>query len=270
MLSAAEKLEELRGMRRAHGIPVADDQQRWNLHLLDLVGPVIVLGEHLSGLTDELVPIGRVGRDCGVGLIKRGLFQPLGRLLGRGADLLHALRVKVMPSGKRVRRRDQDQFVDDFRIIDGQAQGGAPTEGIAHHVGLFETEILDQLGHVGRHVRKGHRAVERQGASVPLQIDADHLPAFGEGRQYGSEHFDGIEAAMQQDERFAFAVNLIIDFDAVDRGVAGFRRGRHGGLLIALSDGRCDRKGHGRGCDYRKQDLFQHFVPPVSVGAGRR
>src|SRR3989442_12276693 len=93
---------------------------------------------------------------------------------------------------------------------------------------------------------------------MPLQVDGDDLPAFGERREVGAEHLDRSETAVQQDERSAGAVGLVIELDAVHvRVVAHTVRLTSPGALRGARDwclslhGRCDdgggaeRRGHG-------------------------
>ena len=140
---------------------------------------------------------------------------------GSGRHPLHALLVVVVPAREGIGHRGQEQSVDDPRVVDTEPQRGRTAHRIANHVGFVVAEPFDQLGDVGRHVLEGHRAFEGQGAAVPLEIDADHLARLGEFGQHRAEHLDGAEAAMQQHQRFAAAVQLVIELDAVDGRVAG-------------------------------------------------
>ena len=54
-----------------------------------------------------------------------------------------------------------------------------------------------------------------------LQIDTDHLATGSQGRNVRAEHLGRPEAAMEEDQRLATAVDLIGEFDAVDMGQAG-------------------------------------------------
>jgi uncharacterized protein YndB with AHSA1/START domain len=78
------------------------------------------------------------------------------------------------------------------------------------------------------------------------KLDGDYLATLGERRQHRAEHLDRHEAAMQQHQRFAAAVDLVIELDIVDRGVAGLRTGGGHGCLLCLSLGREGRFGQCR------------------------
>src|SRR5438445_678117 len=101
---------------------------------------------------------------------------------------------------------------------------------------------------------------------VALQIDGDELPAFGERREVGAEHLDRSETAMQQDERSAGSVGLVIELDAVHVRVVAqairlaspgaLRGARAWCLSLHGAGGRNDRgdgerRGHGSGTHCR-------------------
>jgi hypothetical protein len=81
---------------------------------------------------------------------------------------------------------------------DGGLQGDA-AQGVAHDVGLFETEVLDQSTDVVRHRLESHWTVDVCRTPVGLQIDGDDLPAFREQRQHLAEHLDRADTAVEQD-----------------------------------------------------------------------
>ena len=57
------------------------------------------------------------------------------------------------------------------------------------------------------------------GPAVALQVDRDHLVVRGERRQHRPEHLARPEPAVEQDQRPAGAVGLVVEVDAVDVGV---------------------------------------------------
>jgi hypothetical protein len=80
--------------------------------------------------------------------------------------------------------------------------------------------MLDQGGDVVGHRLGAQRAVDVRGAAVALQVDGDDAPAGGQRGHDRLEHRAGAEAAVQQHERLAGAVLLVVQGQAVDVGVA--------------------------------------------------
>ena len=183
-----------------------------------------------------------------------------GRTLGVGADRLHPVEIVVVPIAVGVGSGDEDQSIDDFRMVDGEAKGNAPAQRIAHDVGLLVAERLDEFGDVGRHGLEAHGAAERAGAAVGLQVDADDLAVLRQGLDVGPEHLDRTEAAVEQDQRVAFAVGLVPDLDAVDVGETGFDGGWELWHLRGLLGTRGDRCGKAQCCrgDNGKYDVSGH------------
>ena len=75
-------------------------------------------------------------------------------------------------------------------MLDGGPQGDAAAQRVAHDVGLFDPQMLDQGGDVVSHQLEAQRAIDVGGAPMGLQIDGDHLPVLGEGWQHLAEHLD--------------------------------------------------------------------------------
>jgi hypothetical protein len=59
------------------------------------------------------------------------------------------------------------------------------------------------------------RTIDVRGSAVALQVDADDLPTLGERGEVGAERLDRAEAAVQQDERAARSVDLVVELDAI-------------------------------------------------------
>ena len=70
------------------------------------------------------------------------------------------------------------------------------------------------------HQLEAQRAIDVRCAPMGLQMNSDHLPAFGEHRQDWTKHLAGAHAAVQHDERFSSAVDLVVHFEAVHGSVA--------------------------------------------------
>jgi len=107
-------------------------------------------------------------------------------------------------------------------VPDSGLQSNAAAHGVAHDVGFFETEVLDQGGDVVRHRLEAQRAVDVGRAPMGLQIGGDDLPPFCEQRENFAEHLDRADAAMQQDQRFPGAVDLVVHLETVHLGVVTF------------------------------------------------
>ena len=79
-------------------------------------------------------------------------------------------------------------------------------------------------------------AIDVGGPAVTLEVGDDDHVARGERRQERSEHLTRPEPAMEQDERRAGAVDLVVDVQAVELDVLpgarlALRFGGHGVLL---------------------------------------
>ncbi len=129
-------------------------------------------------------------------------------------------------------------------MVDRHAQGDAGAQRIAHDIGPLVPEIADEFGDIGRKRFPTHRPVEGQRMAVCLELHADHLPAFGQRREHRAEHLCRLQPAMEKDERLTRPIDGVIDFDAVDRGVAGL--GRCGQHCLALHGRRCGLGENGR------------------------
>jgi hypothetical protein len=73
------------------------------------------------------------------------------------------------------------------------------------------------------HRGEAHRPVRIRGAAVALHLDSDHLARLRQ-RLHPSLHLaDCRQPAMDQNQRFALAVDLVIEIDAVHVSVAAAR-----------------------------------------------
>ena len=115
-------------------------------------------------------------------------------------------------------------------------EGDAATERVADHVRLAQPEVPDQGRDVVAHQAHVDRPVDIGGPPVALEVGDDHQVAGRERRQQRPEHLTRSEPAMEQDDRPAGAVRLVIEVNPVDVGILpgalGLDRlidGRHGG-----------------------------------------
>ena len=153
-----------------------------------------------------------------VQLIHRRLLHGFCRL-GRHLPLLRKdVRVERIAAKNRRRRHHP---VHHVRVPAGDKDRHARTQRVAHDVGLAELEVGDQRRDVVGHQGGIQRAVADQGsAAVAVQVHRNHLPPFGQPGKVGAVHLDGTQPAVEQDQRLAGAMNLIVEVHAVDIGVA--------------------------------------------------
>ena len=114
------------------------------------------------------------------------------------------------PSVTFARERDNHQPTHPLRVADGRLQSHAAAQRIAEDVGIAKSEMRDQRRDVVRQQCIGERAVNVSRVSAGLQFHGDHLPGLGQAGQNRSEHPNHTQATVQQYERFAPAVKLII------------------------------------------------------------
>ena len=109
----------------------------------------------------------------------------------------------------------------------GNLYGYLPTQAVTQQIDLADFKIRQQGGNVIRHLLELNRPLDVCGMPMPLQLHADHLVRLRQTRNQGTEHPDDAEAAVDQHERRAFAVDLIIHLQPVHRCVATFYRQNH-------------------------------------------
>jgi hypothetical protein len=126
-------------------------------------------------------------------------------------------------------------------MLDGEPKSDAPAERVAHDVDLLVAEPVEDHGHVVAHFDQVDLPVAECGASVAVQVDADDLAVLGEDRQHGTEHVDRAQPAVQQQERLALSVDLVVVVDAVGLDAAAclrlrLRRGCHRPSWVASAE----------------------------------
>ncbi len=168
-----------------------------------------------------------------------------------------------MESVLRKARRNERETPNHFGVLHGESKRNTTAQGIAQHVDLLMAEFLHDPRHVVTHVGQVDLPIAERGAAVAMKVDRDHPSAVRQGRQHGPEHVDRAKAAVQQQQRLAGAVDLVVVVESVDSEVAALRRRRLGcGLrYIRLSLGDA-RRGSGQRCS--TQGNGQHLHHPVS------
>jgi hypothetical protein len=117
-------------------------------------------------------------------------------------------------------------------MLDGEPEGDAAAERVAHDVDLLGAEPVEDHGHVVAHVDHVDPPVAERRAPVAVQVNADDLAVLGEDRQHGTEHLDRAQPTVQQQERLALSVDLVVVVESVGLDAAAcfrlrLRRGRH-------------------------------------------
>ena len=100
-------------------------------------------------------------------------------------------------------------------MLDRELERDAAAHRIAEHVDLLVPELVEHHGHVVAHRLQAERPIAERRAAVTLQVDGDHLPVLGKLRHDGLEHAGRAEPAVQQQQRFAAAADLVVIVDAV-------------------------------------------------------
>ena len=99
--------------------------------------------------------------------------------------------------------------------------------------------MRDERRDIVGHQRGAERSIDVSRPAVALEVDADDLPSPGERGEIGAEHLDRAEPAVQQDERPARSMDLVVELDAVHVRVAAdaLRFAPPGALSVAVDLG---------------------------------
>ena len=215
-LAAVEERERLDRVARREHVGVGGDEHRRDLEPADLVAEVEVLGHRRAHLLQQPREVLGPRREPHVRLVHRRALQVVRRC---GADLaLLGEHVRVDRAAPDV-GRDDDQLPDELGVVDRRLERDAAAERVADEVGLVEPEVVDEGGDVVAHRDDAQRPVDVGGPPVALEVGGDDPVPGGELVDHWPEHLARPEPAVEQDERPATAVDLVVQVDAVDVGV---------------------------------------------------
>ena len=138
---------------------------------------------------------------------------------GRGVHLaLLVEHVRVDRAALDVGRHD-DELPDELRVVDRGLERDPAAERVADEVDLLEPEVLDEGGDVVAHRDEADRPVDVGRAPVALEVGEDDAVSGGELVGHRPEHLARPESAVEQHQRPAAAVDLVVEADAVDIGI---------------------------------------------------
>ena len=126
-------------------------------------------------------------------------------------------------------------------MLDGEPERDRPAERVAEHVGALETETLDQRGNVAR------QQLGRSGRSIspvrpwPCRSTVITRRPAGQRGQHRGEDLAARDAAVQQHERLAGAVLLVVQREPVDLGVRQVRDRTAMPIVTVQQSPRADR-----------------------------
>jgi len=117
-------------------------------------------------------------------------------------------------------RRGHDQLADPGGRAERDRVRDQAAEAETEQVGPGDSQMIQQRDDVTGQRLDRHRAAGVGGVPVPLELGRDHLPGRREGFEQRPEaEVDGQQAAVEQHERPAAAVDLVVEPQAVHRCV---------------------------------------------------
>src|SRR4029078_190935 len=223
-LTAAEECEQLHGVRRWKDVAIAGDNECGRRDPADLFREIERLLHGVADLVEQSRPVLRLRSDRRIQLVHRRLLHVF---RGRRIDV-RLLRenfggIAVPPE----HGRDNAQLPDQLGMTNGELQRDAAAHRVPNDVYPIELEIPNERRDVVGHELHTERPADVGRAHVTLEIQSQELPSRRERRKIPAEHLDGAESAVEQNEGTALAMDLVVEFDAVDLGVFAGGPGRH-------------------------------------------
>ena len=87
--------------------------------------------------------------------------------------MLRVRQVRVRALGAHA-GRDRHDRQQPLRVVHRQLERRAAAHAVTDHVGAFDAEVVEQADDVARQVGVGEVPVDVGGASMGLEVDADH------------------------------------------------------------------------------------------------
>ena len=219
--ATAEQLIEPDDVLGAHHVTVAVDQHHGHGELLHVIGPVVGLAHELTHAIEQARKVLRPRRHGGVVLVHRRVLHVLGhRRVDRGLHRQHFGK----PAVPGIRCRCHHESAHTLGMLHGQAQGDGAAHRVAHHIKALMAELPQDDRQVVGHVDVADGSITERGAAMTMQIDTDHLALPGECAEHRTETLYLAQAAVQQQQRPAPAMDLVVVVDTVDRDVATLDR----------------------------------------------
>ncbi len=131
-------------------------------------------------------------------------------------------------------RRHQYEAAHALAVLHREPEGHTRTQRIAEHVELCVSELPHDRVQVIAHVDQADGPSAERGAAMSVQIHGDDLPGGGKQRQNGAEHAAVTQTAMQQQQRLALSMDLVVVLESIGLHVAALDAGvldDHGRLL---------------------------------------
>src|SRR5579872_3654116 len=118
-------------------------------------------------------------------------------------------------------RRGDDQFAYHLWMLNSDLQSDPAANAIAEKVGLLNPKLRQQLDRILRHVRIRERTIAVRSVAMTLLLDGNDAPSSGKPRkQLGERGVDTRQPTMQEDQREAVAMRLVIHRQTVNLRVA--------------------------------------------------
>src|SRR5260221_12031934 len=158
----------------------------------------------------------RVRRDADVFLLERGAIQVFGF---HGLACRQEFGVEAVASIASPPR--EDEFAHQGGRAESDLQGDSASRAIAEEVGLLDLEMTQESSGVLRPLLETERAINVGCVPMSLLLNSDNPPRRGKLRQHLAERgADGREIAVQQHQRPAAAVYLVVHLKTIHGNIA--------------------------------------------------
>jgi hypothetical protein len=128
--------------------------------------------------------------------------------------------------------------------------------------------MSEQRGGIVGQLLVGERAIDIGGVPVPLHLGNDDLSRLGEKRHQLPQRLGRHEGAVQQEQRPALPMNLVIHLEAIDRRVPCRWHGRFPSIAMRRSRRRASAPGR-EVVVRRRLDSTARLRPPIRPAGAR-